>query len=268
MLFESFVQERWAAIPPGSTIGKCLDSPAELQKLHRPARDNLLGEAERQIMQRYVQAFHAGISSGVALQVSDALGMVDGLHVNLDGSGALVPAAESASFGVGTIGAATFVGTTGEVRMTKADNGPRLKVKVDPRHSRRSERIDRDKNDWTFEAGDRRVDLRNSSVYDKLYHTRAQRLTRTAGAFFQSVVSGPKGVLDLAAAKKERGDSRKIMQETLDLLAARGAVAPGLPRTSNFAGMKDALYDHPDVAAYLGLHTGKQEVGKRRSNRR
>jgi hypothetical protein len=255
-LFESFDDAAWKSIPGDSLIGQCVDDRARLEKAQRKARDKLLGEAERQVLQRYVQALHSGASSGVTLPIADAVGFVDGLHVRADG-GALDETAQDAVVSLGAAGSAVFVSLTGEVRMTKGDNGARLRAKVTPEHSRRADKLEQDEQDWTFEAAGRKIDLRNSSAYDRLYHSRLQRCTRLAKAALPSLVSGPKGLIDLACAQRERRSARSVMQQTLVMLAADGAATPGPRRADNFSAMKDRLHDHPAVAGYLRADKGK-----------
>jgi hypothetical protein len=256
-LFESLDPQAWKAIPAQSVIGKCLDDASAAYKAQKKARHRQVGEVERQVLQRYAQAAHMGLSSGVTMPIGDALTMVDGLHVEGDADKPLVPQAGTAVLTLGGVGGAVSTAVTGEVRAAKADSGRTLRQVVDAKKSWRKDKLETDAVDWTFEAAGKRVDLRTTQAYDKLYHTPLQRATRIAKAVGPSLMSGPKALVGLAEAKLARREARHAMADTIALLESHaGRDAPRPLRARNFSAMKEALHDHPQVAAYLQQGAG------------
>jgi hypothetical protein len=254
--FESFDQERWAAIPGDSLIGRCLDDLKQLEKANRHARLRKPGESA-QIVQRYVQAFHAGVSTGTALPIMDAITTIDSTHV-IDAQGhheGLRPPYEAATLTAGIGGGAVFTGATGEVRMTKADNKRMLsKTVVSPLETRLHEAR------WVFQAGDRRVDLRSTAGYRKHYNTTWDELKLVRDAAWHGLKSGPVGLKNLLRAKWwPRGELRLAKRELRDALNALEQAglernAPrGAGRAATISAMKDEMYDYPAVRRHLGV---------------
>jgi hypothetical protein len=254
--FESFDQERWAAIPGDSLIGRCLDDLKQLEKANRHARLRKPGESA-QIVQRYVQAFHAGVSTGTALPIMDAITTIDSTHV-VDAHGhhgGLRPPYEAAALTAGIGGGAVFTGATGEVRMTKADNKKTLsKTVVSPLETRLHEAR------WVFQAGDRRVDLRGTAGYRKHYNTTWDELKLVRDAAWHGLKSGPVGLKNLLRAKWwPRGELRLAKRELRDALNALEQAGlernapPGAGRAATISAMKDEMYDYPAVRRHLGV---------------
>ncbi|WP_208619540.1 hypothetical protein [Xanthomonas populi] len=247
--FESFDMDRWRAIPEDSVIGRCLDDLDNLEKANRRARLRKPGEGA-QIVQRYVQAFHGGVSMGTALPVVDAIASTDSFYAN-DSHGnddGLQPAPLGVAAGTGMAGGAVFTGATGEVRMSKADNKKTMaQLRVDP------EVYAADAEDWRFRAGDRDVDLRTSAGYRQHAQTRWDELMRVAQALKHGLTSGPVGLKNLAAAKMELRQARASLQSALDALAASGLQrqTPDPARAPTISSMKDRLYDYQAVRLHL-----------------
>jgi hypothetical protein len=249
--FESFDAARWRAIPEDSVIGRCLDDLGQLEKANRSARLRKPGESA-QIVQRYVQAFHGGVSTGTALPVIDAIASIDGFHAH-DAHGhdlGLAPAPLGAAAGTGAVGGAVFTGATGEVRMSKADNKKTLsQLRVDP------QKYAADAAQWQFRAGGRDVDLRTSAGYRRHVHTRRDELALVGQALKHGLTSGPVGLKNLALAKIELRQARASLRSALDALATSGLPdePPGHARAPTISAMKDRLYDYPAVRQHLGV---------------
>lgn len=249
--FESFNMDRWSAIPEDSVIGRCLDDLDNLQKANRQARMRKPGEGA-QIVQRYVQAFQGGVSTGTTLPVVDAVASIDSFHVH-DSQGhdhGLQPAPLAVAAGTGAAGGAVFTGATGEVRMSKADNKKIMtQLRVDP------EVYTADAEHWRFRAGNRDVDLRTSAGYKQHAHTRWDELALVAQALKHGLTSGPVGLKNLAVAKVELRQARASLQSALDALAASGLPhrTPDSARAPTISSMKDQLYDYSEVRRHLGV---------------
>ncbi len=249
--FESFNMDRWSAIPEDSVIGRCLDDLDNLQKANRRARLRKPGEGA-QIVQRYVQAFQGGVSTGTTLPVVDAVASIDSFHVH-DSQGhdhGLQPAPLAVAAGTGAAGGAVFTGATGEVRMSKADNKKIMtQLRVDP------EVYTADAEHWRFRAGNRDVDLRTSAGYKQHAHTRWDELALVAQALKHGLTSGPEGLKNLAVAKVELRQARASLQSALDALAASGLPhrTPDSARAPTISSMKDQLYDYSEVRRHLGV---------------
>ncbi|AXW64139.1 hypothetical protein CJO94_20625 (plasmid) [Ralstonia solanacearum] len=251
--FESFDAERWRSIPSDSLIGRCLDDLNKLEKANRHARLRKPGEGA-QIVQRYVQAFHGGISTGTALPIVDAITSVDAFYTH-DAHGhavALQPVPEAAAAGVGVMGAAVFTAATGEVRMSKADNKKlmsQLRVSPDTYAAHEEQ--------WVFKAGSRSVDLRTSAGYRKHVHSTRDELALVGQALKHGLLSGPVGLKNLLLAKGELRHARASLRSALDALAALGLPrnAPTGSRAPTISAMKDTLYDYPAVQRHLGIDT-------------
>ena len=251
--FESFDAARWAAIPAGSTLGRCLDDLKALERANRKARFRKPGE-NAQVVQRYAQAFHAGLSNGVALPVLDAITMTDRLYEH-DAQGhqtQLTPGAEIGAVATGVTGAAVFTATTGEVRVSKAANKKQIAhLRIDP------QRLSADAARWVFEAGNRRVDLRTTDGYRRTVHSTWDEVKSIASTIPGSLVSGPVGLFHLTRAKRPFGELHKAeaqLRAALDAMAASGAErveAPQVHRAHTLPAMKDELYDYPEVRAHL-----------------
>ncbi len=253
--FESLDAGRWADIPADGTIGQCLDDLKALERANRSARHRKPGEGA-QVLQRYAQVFHAGLSSGVALPVVDGLALADGLHVP-DAQGhpttALNEPAQGATLGAAVVGGAVFTAATGEVRMGKAKNKKLLSEKMIT-----AERLEQDAARWTFEAGGKQVDLRNTGAYDRHVHSNWDRSKRLARALPGSVLGGPVGLVNLGRAKNEIRLARATMEEALVALEASGAArieqqGAEPSRAKNMSARKDRLYDYQAVRDHLGV---------------
>jgi len=249
--FESFDIERWKAIPEDSLIGRCLDDLGRLEKANRKARLRKPGEGA-QIVQRYVQALQAGISTGTALPVVDAITAVDASYVQGEhgNTHVLRPLPQAAATSVGVVGGTVFTAATGEVRMTKADNKKGMSaLRVSP------EKYAADEERWTFQAEGRRVDLRTSAGYRKTVHTRLDELALVKDAVVHGVTSGPIGLVNLLRAKAELRHARASLRATLEVLANSTLErhAPADRRAPTISAMKDALYDYPAVREHLGV---------------
>lgn len=252
--FESFDPARWAAIPGDSLIGRCLDDLKQLEKANRRARLRKPGESA-QVVQRYVQAFHAGISTGTALPIMDGITAMDASYVT-DAQGhhtGLTPTAEAGTATVGVGGGTVFTAATGEVRMSKADNKKRLsKTLVSPLQSRLHEAR------WVFQAGNRRVDLRATAGYRQHVHSTWDELRLVGRAVGHGLVSGPIGLANLIRAKWwPRGQLRQAkaqLRDALDAMAQAGLPRnEAVPRANTLSAMKDELYDYPAVRRHLGV---------------
>ena len=253
--FESFDPERWAAIPADSTMGRCLDDLKALERANRKARFRKPGETA-QVVQRYVQAFHAGASNGVALPVLDAITLTDRLYEH-DAQGhqtRLNPDAQIGAMATGVTGGAVFTATTGEVRVSKAANKKQIAhLRVDP------ERLNADAARWALEVGNRRVDLRTTDGYRRTVHSTWDEVKSIASTIPGSLVSGPVGLFHLVRAKRPHGELHKAesqLRAALDAIAASGAErveAPNVHRARTLPAMKDELYDYPDARAHLGV---------------
>ena len=252
--FESFDPARWAAIPGDSLIGRCLDDLKQLEKANRRARLRKPGESA-QVVQRYVQAFHAGISTGTALPIMDGFTATDASYVT-DAHGhhtGLTPIAEAGTATAGVGGGTVFTAATGEVRMSKADNKKRLsKTLVSPLQSRLHEAR------WVFQAGNRRVDLRATAGYRRHVHSTWDELRLVGRAVGHGLVSGPVGLANLIRAKWwPRGQLRQAkaqLRDALDAMAQAGLPRnEAVPRANTLSAMKDELYDYPAVRRHLGV---------------
>ena len=252
--FESCDPARWAAIPADSLIGRCLDDLKQLEKANRRARLRKPGESA-QVVQRYVQAFHAGVSTGTALPIMDGITATDASYIT-DAHGhhtALHPSAEAGTLGAGIGGGAVFTGATGEVRMSKADNKKILsQTRTSPLQSRLHEAR------WVFQAGGRRVDLRKTAGYRKHVHSTWDEMKLLGRAVGHGLISGPVGLANLVRAKWwPRGQLRQAKAELRDALDAMAqAELPrneAAPRANTLSAMKDELYDYPAVRRHLGV---------------
>jgi len=246
-LFETFNADQWDLLPPEGTIGRCVDDPKFLERAAIAARKKKAGELGAQIMQRYAQGLHAGISSGISLPASDALTILDdathGDHHAL-------------SLGLGAVGGTAFTATTFEVRMSKTDNKTRLSSPTGLDDPARKAQFDADAQAWTFQAGGKTIDLRSTGAYDRHFHTRAQRYGRVMRALVPSLASGPKGAFDLAWAKHYRLHAKQSMLRAIELLeqaactdtrAGEGAPA----RAATLSALKDRLLDFEEVRALV-----------------
>ncbi|WAH66490.1 hypothetical protein [Xanthomonas hortorum] len=247
--FESFDMGQWRAIPADSVIGRCLDSLDNLEKANRRARLRKPGEGA-QIVQRYVHAFHGGVSTGTTLPVVDAIASIDSFHAH-DSHGhddGLQPAPLGVAGGAGAAGGAVFTGATGEVRMSKADNRKNM---AQLRMER--EVYEADAEDWGFRAGDRDVDLRTSAGYRQHTQTRWDELMLVAKALKHGLTSGPVGLKNLAVAKMELRQARASLQSALDALAKSGLQrqTPDRARAPTISSMKDQLFDYQAVRLHL-----------------
>ncbi|PMS09007.1 hypothetical protein FNF07_27940 [Trinickia caryophylli] len=252
--FESFDAARWAAIPEDSVIGRCLDDLKKLEKANRRARMRRPGESA-QIVQRYVQAFHGGVSTGTALPIVDAIGAIDSSYA-LDDHGHhthLHPSAEAGTIAAGVTGGAVFTAATGEVRMSKADNKKLLsQTLVDPERARTHEAR------WVFEAAGRRVDLSATAGYRRHVHSTWDELKLVGRAVRHGLVSGPVGLAHLVRAKwwpgGEHRQAKARLREALDALAQAGLArrpGAGAGRANTISAMKDELYDYEAVRLHL-----------------
>jgi hypothetical protein len=253
--FESFDLDRWNGIPPGSTLGRCLDDLKALERANRKARLRKPGETA-QVVQRYVQAGQAGLSNGVALPVLDAITLMDRLyeHDTQGHQAQLQPDAEIGAVATGVTGGVVFTAATGEVRVSKAANKKQIAhLRVDP------ERFTADAARWAFDVGNRRVDLRNTDGYRRTVHSTWDEVKSIAGTIPGSLVSGPVGLFHLARAKRPHGELHKAelqLRAALDAMAASGAErvdAPGVRRARTLPALKDEFYDYPAVRAHLGV---------------
>jgi hypothetical protein len=253
--FESFDPERWARIPADSTLGRCLDDLKTLERANRKARFRKPGETA-QVVQRYVQAFHAGLSNGVALPVLDGVTLSDSLHGH-DAQGhppQLKPDAQIGAVATGVTGGAVFTATTGEVRVSKAANKKRI-----AQLRGKAERLNADAARWTLEIGNRRVDLRTTHGYRRTVYSTWDEVKSIARTLPGSLVSGPVGLFHLTRAKRPLGELHQAelqLRAALDAMAASGAErvgAPGVHRARTLPAMKDELYDFPAVRAHLGV---------------
>jgi len=255
--FESFDAGRWDSIPPESAIGACLDDAGALERATRRARLRKPGE-NAQIVQRYAQAFHAGLSTGVTLPILDGITLSDSqaIHDTHGHVSGLEPRAEAAALGVGLVGGGVFTAATGEVRMGKAVNKKLLAQRLaDPRREREDEAR------WVFQAGQRRVDLRETAGYRRLVHTTWDELKLVGRTLPGSLLGGPVGLAHLARAKWWPGGELRLaradLRAALDAVAASGAArlpAAG-PRGDSLSAMKDELYDFTAVRAHLAPST-------------
>jgi hypothetical protein len=249
--FESFDPKRWQRISADGVIGRCLDDVKALEKATRAARWRKPGEMSSQVLQRYAQAFHGGVASGVTGPLIDGLGLEQagaGAHANGLGGIGIAKAA------VGSTGGAVFVATTGEVRMGKARNkGPLARKMVDDSEARRQQ-FEADRERWSLKVGGRDVDLRQTGAYDQHFHSAWDRTRRIAQVLPQSLFGGPVGLAQLASAKLARRSARRSMQELLDQLEASGYErdrATPAHASGSLAALKEQLYDFPAVRAYL-----------------
>ena len=254
--FESFDPARWAAIPNDSLIGRCLDDLGHLEKANRRARLRKPSESA-QTVQRYVQAFHAGISTGTALPVMDAIATIDSTHAIGDNghqTGLRAPY-EAGALTAGIGGGAVFTAVTGEVRMTKADNKKLLsQTFVSPPQAQQQE------SRWVFQAGNRRVDLRDTAGYRKHARTNWDALKLLSRAVGHGLVSGPVGLTNLIRAKWWPGGevllAKRELREALNALdeaALERKAPPGAGRAATMSAMKDELYDYAAVRRHLGV---------------
>ena len=254
--FESFDPVRWAAIATDSLIGRCLDDLNQLEKANRHARLRKPGESA-QIVQRYVQAFHAGVSTGTTLPIMDAITTIDSTHT-FDANGhqtGLRTPDEAGALTAGIGGGAVFTAATGEVRMTKADNKKLLSEPlVSPLRAGLHEAR------WTFRAGDRTVDLRGTAGYRKYANTTWDELRLLGRAVGHGLISGPVGLANLARAKWwPRGELRLAKRELRDALHALDQAGlekvppPAGGRAATISAMKDELYDYAAVRRHLGV---------------
>ncbi|MEF9386099.1 hypothetical protein V4890_10785 [Ralstonia solanacearum species complex bacterium KE056] len=249
--FESFDIERWHSIPTDSLIGRCLDDLNQLEKANRHARLRKPGEGA-QIVQRYVHAFHGGLSTGTSLPIIDAITSVDAFYTHdaQGHAGALQPAPEVVAAGTGVVGGTVFTAATGEVRMSKADNKKLMsQLRVSPQTYAAHQ------DQWVFRADNRSVDLRTTAGYRKHVHSTRDELALVGQALKHGLTSGPVGLKNLLLAKGELRHARASLRSALDALAASD-----LPRTASagkraptISAMKDALYDYPEVRRHLGV---------------
>lgn len=253
--FESFDLDRWNGIPKDSTMGRCLDDLKALERANRKARFRKPGETA-QVVQRYVQAGHAGLSNSVALPVLDAITLTDRLYEH-DAQGhqtQLKPDAEIGAVAAGVTGGVAFTAATGEVRVSKAANKKQIAhLRIDP------ERFNADAARWTLDVGNRRVDLRTTDGYRRTVHSTWDEVKSIASTIPGSLVSGPVGLFHLIRAKRPLGELHKAesqLRAALDAIAASGAErveAPGLHRARTLPAVKDELYDYPAVREHLGV---------------
>ena len=258
--FESFDLDSWNGIPKDSTMGRCLDDLKALERANRKARFRKPGETA-QVVQRYVQAGHAGLSNGVALPVLDAITLTDRLYEH-DAQGhqtQLKPDAEIGAVVTGVTGGVVFTAATGEVRVSKAANKKQIAhLRVDP------ERLNADAALWTIDVGNRRVDLRTTDGYRRTVHSTWDEVRSIASTIPSSLVSGPVGLFHLTRAKRPLGELHKAesqLRTALDAIAASGAErveAPGVHRARTLPAMKDELYDYPAVREHLGVPPAPQ----------
>jgi len=253
--FESFDPERWAGIPADSTLGRCLDDLKALERANRKARFRKPGETA-QVVQRYVQAFHAGLSNGVALPTLDGITLSDSLYGH-DVQGhqtELTGAAQAGAVATGVTGGAVFTAATGEVRMNKAANKKRI-----AHLQGKLERLNADAARWTLEIGNRRVDLRTTDGYRRTVYSTWDEVKAIARTVPRSLASGPAGLMRLIQAKRPLGELHQAtlqLRAALDAIAASGAEwikAPHVHRAHTLPAMKDELYDFPAVRAHLGV---------------
>lgn len=252
--FESFDAASWRRIPADGMIGKCLDNLKALEKADRHARMRKPGESA-QIVQRYVQAFQAGVSTGTSLPIVDAITSIDTMHQHDDSHDALRPAPLALTALAGATGGAVFTASTGEVRMSKADNKKILAGR--PPSAAQAPRVDSPQ--WAFEAAGRQVDLRATDGYRRYTYTRRQEFGLLGQAIKHGLTSGPVGLKNLMRAKGGRqGEinlARQALRRALDELARSGldkTDAPG-QRADTISAMKDELYDYRLVREYLGV---------------
>jgi hypothetical protein len=251
--FESFDMELWGRIPEDSVIGKCLDDLKALERANRKARFRKPGETA-QIVQRYAQVFHAGLSSGVTLPILDAITMTDSLYTH-DQQGhatALHPHAEAGALVTGVTGGAVFTAATGEVRMGKAANKKALS-----RAQVSAEQYDAHAAQWVFSAGERRVDMRNTAGYHRLVYSTWDEMKQIGRTLPNSLFSGPIGLTHLLRAKmQEIRKAKEEMRSALNAIAESGAtrIEPtAARRANNLSSMKDELYDYLAVREHLGI---------------
>jgi hypothetical protein len=256
--FESLDPARWADIPADGTIGRCLDDPKALEKANRSARFRKPGEGA-QVLQRYAQVFHAGLSAGVAIPIVDGIALTDSLHVPDEQGrpGALNDDAQAATLGAAIVGGGVFTAATGEVRVGKAKNKKLMAEKMVA-----AERLEADAARWTFEAGGRQVDLRDTGAYDRHVHSAWDRTKRVGRALPGSVLGGPIGLVNLGRAKNEIRLARATMEEALAALEASGTAKierPAEPaRAKNMSGRKDRLYDYQAVRDHLAARAAPE----------
>jgi hypothetical protein len=256
--FESFELDRWRAIPADSVIGRCLDDLQALEAANRRARLRKPGEGA-QIVQRYAQALHAGVSVGTTLPIVDTIGAIDAFHLHdaHGGAAGLQPGPQAAAAAVGSLGAGVFTAATGEVRMSKADN-----KKVMSRLRIAPEAYAAHAEDWVFQAAGRTVDLRATAGYRRHVHSRRDEFALAGQALKHGVISGPVGLKNLIAAKAALRHARASLRAALDALAASGmARDAGSPprRAPTISAMKDALYDYPPVRRCLGAEDARAD---------
>jgi hypothetical protein len=252
--FESFDPKRWERIAADDVIGRCLDDVKELEKITRAARWRKPGEMSSQVLQRYAQAFHGGVASGVTGPLIDGLGIAQAAEASAGVHESAFGGLDIAKATVGGTGAAVFTAATGEVRMAKARNKGLLAQTMTDGSEARQQQFEADRERWSFKAGDRQVDLRQTGAYDRHVHGTWDRTRRLAKALPHSLVGGPVGLVQLASAKLARRNARRTMQELLDELEAsdleRDPRAPA-PTSHSLAVLKDRLYDFPAVRAQL-----------------
>jgi hypothetical protein len=257
--FESLDPARWADIPADGTIGRCLDDPKALEKANRSARFRKPGEGA-QVLQRYAQVFHAGLSAGVAIPIVDGIALTDSLHVPDEQGrpGALNDDAQAATLGAAIVGGGVFTAATGEVRVGKAKNKKLMAEKMVT-----AQRLEADAARWTFEAGGRQVDLRDTGAYDRQVHSAWDRTKRVGRALPGSVFGGPVGLVNLGRAKNEIRQARATMEEALAALEASGTAKierPAEPaRAKNMSARKDRLYDYQAVRDHLAARAAAPE---------
>lgn len=249
--FESFDMEHWRQLPADGLIGRCLDDLSYLEKCNRRARLRKPGESA-QIIQRYVQAFQGGISTGTSLPILDTLTNIDSLQVAGD-SQQLQPAPMAGAATVGVTGGAVFTAATGEVRVTKADNkrilsGPPPSALDNP---------PQDDPRWSLQTSTRSVDLRGTQAYRRFTYTRRDELRLLGRAIGHGLTSGPVGLYNMARARgwpqAEVAQSRHMLRRALDALARAGLArlpSPGV-RADTISAMGDELYDYPSIRSLL-----------------
>jgi hypothetical protein len=250
--FESFDMAHWGHIPAEGLIGRCLDDLSYLEKRNRHARLRKPGESA-QIVQRYVQAFQGGISTGTSLPIIDTISNLDSLQVPGD-SHQLQPAALAGAATTGAIGGTVFTAATGEVRVSKAENKrilsatPPSAVLNPPRDDPR----------WSLQTANRRVDLRGTAAYRRFTYTRRDEFILLGRAVGHGLISGPVGLYNMARVRgwpqAEVARSRRVLRRALDALEKAGLprLAPPGTRADTIAAMKDELYDYPAVRSLLG----------------
>jgi hypothetical protein len=253
--FESFDAARWRSIPADSLMGQCLDDLKALERANRSARRRKPGEGA-QILQRYAQAFHGGLSTGTMLPIMDGLVLTDHFYAH-DAAGLptqMESAPQAGALTAGVVGGVVFTATTGEVRVRKADNKKLLATQ-----KASAEQLASDAALWVFQANDQPIDLRASGAYHRHTHSTWSQLKLVGRALPGSLFGGPAGLVHLTRAKAwsrgEVGLAEAQMRQALNTLAATGLATFDSTepprRANNLSALKDQLYDYPAVRTYL-----------------